>query len=71
MVSEQSGFSGNRIQSGRSFFYITWWMKPSDATCPTELVLLPWSSAFDPFAYSHGRASGIWQFIPGTGKRLV
>lgn len=38
---------------------------------PTELVLLPVvESAFDPFAYSHGRASGIWQFIPGTGKRF-
>jgi len=36
---------------------------------PAELVLLPIvESAFDPFAYSHGRASGIWQFIPGTGK---
>ncbi|WP_417531922.1 LysM peptidoglycan-binding domain-containing protein [Marinobacter lipolyticus] len=36
---------------------------------PTELALLPVvESAFDPFAYSHGRASGLWQFIPGTGK---
>ncbi len=36
---------------------------------PMELALLPVvESAFDPFAYSHGRASGIWQFIPGTGK---
>jgi len=35
---------------------------------PTELALLPVvESAFDPFAYSHGRAAGIWQFIPGTG----
>ncbi len=25
-------------------------------------------SAFDPFAYSHGRAAGLWQFIPSTGK---
>ncbi|MEX1220865.1 MAG: LysM peptidoglycan-binding domain-containing protein [Idiomarina sp.] len=34
---------------------------------PLELALLPIvESAFDPFAYSHGRASGIWQFIPGT-----
>ncbi|MED5431240.1 MAG: LysM peptidoglycan-binding domain-containing protein, partial [Pseudomonadota bacterium] len=24
-------------------------------------------SAFDPFAYSHGRAAGPWQFIPSTG----
>lgn len=37
---------------------------------PLELALLPIvESAFDPFAYSHGRASGIWQFIPGTGKQ--
>jgi len=38
---------------------------------PLELALLPIvESAFDPFAYSHGRASGIWQFIPGTAKRF-
>lgn len=38
---------------------------------PAELALLPVvESAFDPFAYSHGRASGLWQIIPGTGKRL-
>ena len=36
---------------------------------PLELALLPIvESAFDPFAYSHGRAAGMWQFIPGTGK---
>lgn len=36
---------------------------------PMELALLPIvESAFDPFAYSHGRASGMWQFVPGTGK---
>ena len=38
---------------------------------PAELALLPIvESAFDPFAYSHGRASGLWQIIPGTGRRL-
>ena len=38
---------------------------------PGELALLPIvESAYDPFAYSHGRASGMWQFIPGTGKRF-
>jgi len=37
---------------------------------PTELVLLPIvESAFQPFAYSHGRAAGIWQFIPSTGRQ--
>jgi membrane-bound lytic murein transglycosylase D len=36
---------------------------------PNELVLLPFvESGYDPFAYSHGRAAGMWQFIPGTGK---
>lgn len=38
---------------------------------PGELALLPIvESAYDPFAYSHGRASGMWQFIPGTAKEL-
>lgn len=38
---------------------------------PMELALLPIvESAFDPFAYSHGRASGLWQIIPGTGTML-
>lgn len=38
---------------------------------PMEIALLPIvESAFDPFAYSHGRAAGMWQFIPSTGKRF-
>lgn len=38
---------------------------------PMEYALLPIvESAFDPFAYSHGRASGLWQFIPGTGRHF-
>jgi membrane-bound lytic murein transglycosylase D len=37
---------------------------------PTEIALLPVvESAFQPFAYSSGRAAGIWQFIPATGRR--
>ncbi len=36
---------------------------------PLELALLPIvESAYHPFAYSRSHASGIWQFIPGTGK---
>ena len=36
---------------------------------PTEIVLLPIiESAFNPQAYSHAHASGMWQFIPSTGK---
>ncbi|MEO1202603.1 MAG: LysM peptidoglycan-binding domain-containing protein [Pseudomonadota bacterium] len=38
---------------------------------PMELALLPIvESAYDPFAYSHGRAAGLWQMIPGTAKRF-
>ncbi len=38
---------------------------------PTELVLLPIvESGFQPFAYSPGRAAGLWQFIPSTGKHF-
>lgn len=38
---------------------------------PLELALLPIvESAYDPFAYSHGRASGLWQMIPGTARRF-
>jgi membrane-bound lytic murein transglycosylase D len=36
---------------------------------PGELALLPIvESAYDPFAYSTGRALGTWQFISSTGK---
>ncbi len=38
------------------------------AGLPMELALLPIvESAYDPFAYSHGRAAGMWQFIASTG----
>ena len=36
---------------------------------PLDLALLPIvESAFHPYAYSRSRASGIWQFMPKTGK---
>jgi membrane-bound lytic murein transglycosylase D len=36
---------------------------------PTEIALLPMiESAYNPVAYSRAHASGIWQFIPSTGK---
>lgn len=38
---------------------------------PTELALLPMvESSFNPNAYSRAHASGLWQFIPSTGKRF-
>lgn len=38
---------------------------------PSELALLPMvESAFNPLAHSPAQASGLWQFIPATGKRF-
>ncbi|HEX2789894.1 MAG TPA: LysM peptidoglycan-binding domain-containing protein, partial [Steroidobacteraceae bacterium] len=38
---------------------------------PAELALLPViESAFEPYAYSRARASGLWQFISDTGRRF-
>lgn len=38
---------------------------------PSEIALLPMiESAYNPVAYSSSRASGIWQFIPSTGKHF-
>jgi membrane-bound lytic murein transglycosylase D len=38
---------------------------------PLELALLPVvESAFEPYAYSRARASGLWQFVPGTASRF-
>lgn len=38
---------------------------------PTELALLPFvESAYDPTALSRSKASGLWQFIPSTGRHF-
>ncbi len=56
-------------RSERYLFYIV--EELENRGMPMEIALLPIvESAFDPFAYSHGRASGMWQIIPGTGKML-
>lgn len=45
--------------------------KLKERNMPLDLALLPIvESAYHPFAYSPSRASGIWQFIPATGKRF-
>jgi membrane-bound lytic murein transglycosylase D len=57
----------NRAQ--RYLYYISAELKKRHM--PVDLALLPVvESAYDPFAYSHGRASGLWQIIPSTGRRL-
>lgn len=37
---------------------------------PSDIAYLPLiESGFSPVAYSHAHASGLWQFIPSTGRR--
>jgi membrane-bound lytic murein transglycosylase D len=55
-------------RSGRYLFYIVEELEKRHM--PTELALVPmFESAFNPLAYSRSHASGLWQFIPGTGRR--
>ncbi|NWN90503.1 LysM peptidoglycan-binding domain-containing protein [Marinobacter adhaerens] len=59
----------NRVveRGGRYLHYIV--NETENRGLPAEFALLPIvESAFDPFAYSHGQAAGLWQFIPSTGK---
>ena len=52
--------------------YLHWIAEAVEARgMPLEIALLPMiESGFQPFAYSHGRAAGLWQFIPSTGRHF-
>lgn len=66
-VSHQSYFDRVSERAGRYMFHIVAELQARDM--PLDLALLPVvESAFDPFAYSHGSAAGMWQFIPSTGR---
>lgn len=58
--------------SKRARPYLHWIVTEIEARdLPLELALLPIvESAYDPYAYSSGRAAGMWQIIPGTAKHL-
>ena len=54
-------------RGGRYLFHIV--NELERRNMPAELALLPFiESAFNPQAMSVARASGMWQFIPGTGR---
>jgi len=57
---------------GRSELYLYHIVTQLEArSMPLEIALLPVvESAFEPYAYSRARASGLWQFIPDTGSRF-
>jgi membrane-bound lytic murein transglycosylase D len=54
----------------RSIFYRPFMEKMfEEEGLPTDITYLPLlESAFNPRAYSRAHASGLWQFIPSTGK---
>jgi membrane-bound lytic murein transglycosylase D len=72
---ELEWYAGNPEYLGRAFgradLYLYHIVTELEARgMPLELALLPVvESAFEPYAYSPSRASGLWQFIPGTGSR--
>lgn len=76
IVEQRNFFSRNQSYldrvSTRAEPYLLYIVEQIEArNMPIELALLPIvESAFDPFAYSHARASGLWQFMPATGKRF-
>jgi len=54
-------------RGGRYLFHIVEEVQKREM--PTELALLPFiESAFNPQALSSARASGMWQFMPATGR---
>ncbi len=54
-------------RSSRYLYYIV--QEVEKRGMPSEIALLPIvESAYNPVAYSRAHASGIWQFIPSTGK---
>ena len=54
-------------RGGRYLFHIV--EEVERRQMPAELALLPFiESAFNPQAQSRARASGMWQFMPATGK---
>jgi len=59
----------NRIsKSGQRYLYHTL-TRAQELNLPVELALLPFvESEFDPYAKSVDGATGIWQFLPSTGK---
>jgi membrane-bound lytic murein transglycosylase D len=55
---------------GRAKLYLYYIVEEVDKrNMPMEIALLPAiESAYKPYAYSRARASGLWQFIPSTGR---
>ncbi|WP_090500642.1 lytic transglycosylase domain-containing protein [Pseudomonas borbori] len=68
-VSNPSFIEKSGERSGPYIHYIV--ERLEERNMPMELALLPMiESAYNPFAYSHANAVGLWQFIPSTGRHF-
>ena len=62
------GYVARMVERSRRYLYYIV-VEVEKRGMPLEIALLPMiESAYNPMAYSRSRASGIWQFIPSTGK---
>lgn len=63
-------FRDGLIRSGRWLPHIRKVFR--DRGLPEEISVLPHvESSFNPLAYSHAGAAGLWQFMPSTGARYM
>jgi membrane-bound lytic murein transglycosylase D len=68
-VSNPSFIEKSGARSGPYIHYIV--ERLAERNMPMELALLPMiESSYNPFAYSHANAVGLWQFIPSTGRHF-
>lgn len=69
-LSSQSNYLSVMARRGRPYLYFIV-DQVAERNMPLEVALIPMvESAFEPYAFSHGQAAGIWQLIPTTGRRL-
>ncbi len=69
-LGQANRFRAGLIRSGRWRPYIEKVL--DDRGLPRELAVLPHvESSFDPTAYSHAGAAGMWQFTRSTGRRYM
>ncbi len=66
--AERPDYVARMIERSRRYLYYIV-VEVEERNMPSEIALLPMiESAYNPTALSRSRASGIWQFMPSTGK---
>ena len=67
-ISQRPDYLANISKRAEPFLYLVV-SEVEKEEMPIEIALLPIvESDYYPFSYSHGTATGIWQFIPSTGR---